>query len=150
MKEFKIFKLLLRTYDNLLNDIAKNNNLTLNELKILIFLKDNDKSPIAKNIVEGLGVTKSHISMSLCKLEENGYIVKTQDKNDRKKSNLSITSKSLPIIEKAKDVQKTIKHITIKGITSEEQQMLNTIFRKIANNLEEYNQLLIIRKENEK
>ena len=56
-------QVLKKIIDNPLNKISKKTGLTLNEVKVLLFLYENEKFDLASEIVEKLMVSKAHVSV---------------------------------------------------------------------------------------
>ncbi len=140
MNMLRNVELVMKVQDKLLNPIAKEYDLALQELKIMIFLKNSRECDIAQNIVKSLGLTKSHVSMSIASLEQKGYLEKTQDHSDKKKYHLKLTERSQDAVKAGLDVQKRIKKIMMEGITPNELQVLADVTKKMLDNLEKYSQ----------
>ena len=77
-------QVLKKVMDNLLYDVSKKTDLTVNEIRVLLFLYQNEKCDIASSIVENLMISKSHVSASVENLKNKEYIKKIQDIKDRK------------------------------------------------------------------
>lgn len=132
LKNTQVFK---KIYDNLLNEIAKKYELTTNELKILLFLQESQENDIARDIVNTLMLSKSHVSMSVDFLEKKKYLERLQDEKDKKKYHLKITNKANVIIEDVNKKQEELKEILYKGISQEEIKTMNSIIEKMRNNI---------------
>lgn len=134
LKNIQIFK---KAYENMLNEISKKYELTNNEVKILLFLNKNEDTDIAKDIVDMLILSKSHVSMSVESLEKKGYLQKVQDDLDKKKQHLKITDKALEIIHDADRREECFFEKMYDGITDEEKNTINSIFEKMYNNIKD-------------
>lgn len=58
-------QVLKKIIDNPLNKIAKETNLTVNEIRVILFLYENEKLDLASEIVEKLMISKAHVSVSV-------------------------------------------------------------------------------------
>lgn len=134
LKNIQIFK---KAYENMLNKISRKYELTNNEVKILLFLNKNDDTDIAKDIVDMLILSKSHVSMSVESLVKKGYLQKVQYDENKKKQHLKITSKALKIINDADRREESFFEKMYNGITEEEKNTINAIFEKMYNNIKD-------------
>lgn len=112
-------------------------NLTFNELIIMIYLNENEKNT-AKDIVDELLLTKSHVSTSIERLVNNGYIIRKQNVHDKKKINLNLTEKANKILEEAENKKHELKKIILEGLTEEEKIVGEKLFLKMCNNIKKY------------
>jgi DNA-binding MarR family transcriptional regulator len=115
--------------------IRKKYNLTMNEVIVLLYLIKNDKKDTAKDIVEDIMITKSHISKSVDSLVNKNIITRIPDNIDKKIVHLQIIDKTSQLV---KDITKTNRQINkkiTKGITDEELYTLEKVFIKIKDNI---------------
>lgn len=137
MSLFEDLRVLNKRIDKPLDKIAKETNLTLNEVRVLLFLYENEKYDIASDIVEKLMISKAHVSTSVEKLLHKGYIEKIQDKENKKKFHLKITSHSKPILDLLDVEEAKIKKILGKNVTKEEFEIFTNTIKKIIQNMQE-------------
>ncbi len=78
-------QVLKKIIDNLFSKVSKKTDLTINEIRVLLFLYQNKDLDIASSIVENLMISKSYVSSSVEALNNKNYINKIQDSKDRKK-----------------------------------------------------------------
>lgn len=128
-------EILIKASDKFLDKIAKEYSLTLIELKIIIFLHENEDNNLAKDITKYLGTTKSLISMSVSSLINKKMLTKKIDDFDKKKIRLFLTDKTGEIINKANIEKMKIKDIILHGITKEEIEEMNSILKKMSDNI---------------
>ncbi len=89
---------LTAVHRNLLRRFAAEEGLQLAHVEILQYLSIcNRYSDSTQAISEYLGQTKGSISQSLGHLEDNGFIKKTQDKNDKRIFHVSISIKGVAV-----------------------------------------------------
>ncbi|MGN1164271.1 MAG: MarR family winged helix-turn-helix transcriptional regulator, partial [Candidatus Ornithospirochaeta sp.] len=86
---FYLYRLGIRLYDQIAEPVAKRHGLSYMEFVVLMFLANNSEIKKASDVVEGLGIAKSHVSLSLSALEEKGLVERKEDEKDRRASILS-------------------------------------------------------------
>ena len=92
-------QVLKKAMDNLFYKVSKKTDLAVNEIRLLLFLHQNKELDIASEIVENLMISKSHVSYTVEKLKNKGYIIKVQDEKDKKKFHLKLTEKADNILK---------------------------------------------------
>ena len=137
MKLLNKAQIIKKLYSNVFERIALKHNITANEVLILTFLKDDFDQDMATDIVNNLMISKSHVSLSVNNLEKEGYIVKRQDINDKKKVHLEITENAKPILDEIEKEQNRLYEVIFKGINDEEKEVLGLVLQKICNNINE-------------
>lgn len=120
--------------DNLFYKVSKRTDLAVNEIRLLLFLHQNKELDIASEIVENLMISKSHVSYTVEKLKNKGYIIKVQDEKDKKKFHLKLTEKADNILKIIKSEQNKLNDISFKDITENEKKQFIQTFNKILNN----------------
>ena len=84
----KMIHSMKKLYDHLCLHVMKKYQMTRSELDILLFLYNNPTFDSAKDIVEQRGLSKSHASMGIEKLIQDGYLKAIVDEHDKRKSHL--------------------------------------------------------------
>lgn len=125
---------LKKAMDNLFYKVSKKTDLAVNEIRLLLFLHQNKELDIASEIVENLMISKSHVSYTVEKLKNKGYIIKVQDEKDKKKFHLKLTEKADNILKIIKSEQNKLNDISFKDITENEKKQFIQTFNKILNN----------------
>ena len=125
---------LKKAMDNLFYKVSKRTDLAVNEIRLLLFLHQNKELDIASEIVENLMISKSHVSYTVEKLKNKGYIIKVQDEKDKKKFHLKLTEKADNILKIIKSEQNKLNDISFKDITENEKKQFIQTFNKILNN----------------
>lgn len=127
-------QVLKKAMDNLFYKVSKRTDLAVNEIRLLLFLHQNKELDIASEIVENLMISKSHVSYTVEKLKNKGYIIKVQDEKDKKKFHLKLTEKADNILKIIKSEQNKLNYISFKDITENEKKQFIQTFNKILNN----------------
>ena len=134
MKFLEDIQVLKKAMDNLFYKVSKKTDLAVNEVRLLLFLHQNKELDIASEIVENLMISKSHVSYTVEKLKNKGYIIKVQDEKDKKKFHLKLTEKADNILKIIKSEQNKLNDISFKDITENEKKQFIQTFNKILNN----------------
>ncbi len=125
-------------YGLLSSRICDQYGLTQMEYDILMFLHNNPQHNTAAEIVKIRKSTKSHVSTSLKKLENKGFIERIQSEDNKKHIEIVLLDKAELIVEAGINVQKQFAQNVLSGLTEEETHMCIKVFNKICNNAEEY------------
>lgn len=125
-------------YELLSSRICDQYGLTQMEYDILMFLHNNPQHNTAAEIVKIRKSTKSHVSTSLKKLENKGFIERIQSEDNKKHIEIVLRDKAELIVEAGINVQKQFAQNVLSGLTEEETHMCIKVFNKICNNVEEY------------
>lgn len=127
---------LKKIYAMLIKPIMQTYHVTQNELDVLLFLVNNAPLDTAKDITELRSLAKSQVCKSIESLSKRGFLSTEQDETDRRCIHLKVLPPAYPIVTHSQQAQKTFLRSLYNGITQEEQQMLEQIFHKIAQNVE--------------
>ena len=131
LENTQVFKKLI---DTSFLKISKETNLTVNEIRVLLFLYQNEKLDIASDIVEKLMISKSHISFSVESLKNKGYIEKVLDTQNKKKLHLKLTNKAEKIVNLLDNEQNKLKDTLLQNIDEQEKKQFKDTFEKILKN----------------
>ena len=97
-----------KMYDNSYDDLRKKYGLTMNEIMLLLYLDKHQMKNTAKEIVDDLMTTKSHISKSIDSLTKDNIIIRIQDEYDRKVIRLFINKNADYILNDLRQREKLI------------------------------------------
>lgn len=125
---------LKKIIDNPLNKVAKITNLTVNEIRVLLFLYENEKFDIASDIVERLMVSKAHVSVSVESLVNKKYIERVQDTKDKKKFHLKLTHNADIILKLLDEELEKLKSSLLRGISVKDREIFVNSLKKIIQN----------------
>ena len=108
------------------------------EYDILMFLHNNPQLNTAAEIVKIRKSTKSHVSTSLKKLENRGFVKRIQSEDNKKHIEIVLLDKAEVIVKAGINAQKQFAKDVLSGLTEEEKHMCIDVFDKICNNAEKY------------
>lgn len=124
-----------KIYEKIFNPISKSYGLTKMEIEVLLFLESYKSYDTAKDIVELKLFAKSHVSKAIDSLAKKGYVYEKIDDHDRRSIHLKISDNASQILEEAKKLHHQLKEIIYKGISLEEKRVMESVAKKIANNI---------------
>ena len=101
---------------------------------VLLFLANNEKYKKASDIVEILGIAKSHVSMTILSLEERGLLERTMDPCDKRSSILELKNTEA-IVEEGRKAQNRFMDILLYGLDEKEVMDTKKSFEKIEENI---------------
>lgn len=125
-------------YELLSGEVCDRYELTQMEYDILMFLHNNPQLNTAAEIVKIRKSTKSHVSTSLKKLENRGFVKRIQSEDNKKHIEIVLLDRAALIVEAGLNVQKQFAQDVLSGLTKEERHMCIKVFDKICNNAEEH------------
>lgn len=105
------------------------------EVDVMLFLANNPQFDTAAEIVSIRKIAKSHVSLAVSRLTERGYLEKSRDCRDRKKSHLLITKKASSMVKDAQKFQSEFREQMLTGFSKEERALLQDFTRRISRNL---------------
>lgn len=126
---------LRRAYIRRMDPICEKYRLTRNELVVIHYLSENPERNRAADIVTFRGMAKSHVSMSISQLEQQGKICRHSDPEDRRTVQLELTAAALPIAEEARQVFAELEAQIYDGVTPEEWEAFQSFARKVSGNI---------------
>ena len=125
-------------YELLSGEVCDRYELTQMEYDILMFLHNNPQLNTAAEIVKIRKSTKSHVSTSLKKLENRGFVKRIQSEDNKKHIEIVLLDRAALIVEAGLNAQKQFAQDVLSGLTKEERHMCIKVFDKICNNAEEH------------
>ena len=121
-------------YELLSGEVCDRYELTQMEYDILMFLHNNPQLNTAAEIVKIRKSTKSHVSTSLKKLENRGFVKRIQSEDNKKHIEIVLLDRAALIVEAGLNAQKQFAQDVLSGLTKEERHMCIKVFDKICNN----------------
>ncbi|MCM1083892.1 MAG: MarR family winged helix-turn-helix transcriptional regulator [Clostridium sp.] len=118
-----------------LETVMKKYDLRKIDMDIIIYLATYKDMRTAKDIASMEIFTKGHISQSIKRLKERGYITVSQDENDLRMQNLEISESTNAIIKEVCTIKEALEKSVFDGVTEEEMETMKTVFRKICSNI---------------
>ena len=107
------------------------------ELEILLFLYHSPCGDTAKDIVEEKNLSKAHISKSVDNLRAKGFVVLTEDENDRRKRHIELTQKAEEAAKEMLEIHNDCRRIIMRYVTEEEKTVMDCVMQKMLRSLDE-------------
>ena len=124
----------LKLYDKVSLPVRDKFGLTFMEFIVIMFLANNREYKKASDIVEVLGIAKSHVSMTILSLEERGLLERTMDPCDKRSSILELKNTEA-IVEEGRKAQNRFMDILLDGLDEKELMDTKKSFEKIEENI---------------
>ena len=124
-----------KSYSKLLEPLCQEWELTRNELDVILFLYNNPEYDRATDIVFHRGIAKSHVSLSVARLEEKGLIQRRFSQQDRRTVHLELRDQGRSIAAQARERQLAYFSALYQGISPEELEIWKNIMVKVRNNI---------------
>ena len=124
----------LNLYDKVSLPVRDKFGLTFMEFTVIMFLANNREYKKASDIVEVLGIAKSHVSMTILSLEERGLLERTMDPCDKRSSILDLKNTEA-IVEEGRKAQNRFMDILLDGLDEKELMDTKKSFEKIEENI---------------
>ena len=128
------FRQALNLYHKVSLPVRDKFGLTFMEFIVIMFLANNREYKKASDIVEVLGIAKSHVSMTILSLEERGLLERTMDPCDKRSSILELKNTEA-IVEEGRKVQNRFMEILLDGLDKKEVMDTKKSFEKIEENI---------------
>lgn len=91
-------------------------------LDILLFLANNPEYTTARDIVEVRSIKANLVSQHVDRMVREGYLCRKEVQGDRRKRDLSLTEKAIPIIEAGRRMQTDFFETLFHGISEGEKR----------------------------
>ena len=124
----------LNLYDKVSLPVREKYDLAFMEFIVIMFLATNREYKQASDIVEVLGIAKSHVSMTILSLEERGLLERTMDPCDKRSSILELKNTEA-IVEEGRKAQNRFMDILLDGLDEKELMDTKKSFEKIEENI---------------
>ncbi len=118
-----------------LENVMKKYDLRKIDMDIIICLATYKDMRTAKDIASMEVFTKGHISQSIKRLRERGYITVSQDENDMRMQNLEVSESTKAIINEVSAIKDALEKSVFDGVTEQELETMKEVFRKICGNI---------------
>lgn len=118
-----------------LENVMKKYDLRKIDMDIIICVATYKDMRTAKDIASMEVFTKGHISQSIKRLRERGYITVSQDENDMRMQNLDVSESTKSIIKEVLAIKEELEKSVFDGVTEEEIEIMKEVFRKICSNI---------------
>lgn len=108
--------------------------LSLIEANIISFLYNNPGKDTAGDIVELRMLSKGNVSQGVELLAGKGFLLRSQDKEDRRKVHLRLSDAVQPVTEELKLEKQKFQEALFDGFTEEDKKMLEELNRRVMEN----------------
>ena len=88
-----------------------------------------------EEIAETLKIDKGTTARALKKLEEQGFVTRIKDENDKRSNNIYLNDKAKDVREGVLDVLNDWNKEITKSLTEEEEEMLKSLLEKVCKNI---------------
>lgn len=123
-------KYTLRQFAPLLQETG----LSMRELYVLLFLRNNPGYDTARDITELRGMVKSQVSQAVEVLADRGLLSRQSDPEDRRLVHLILTESGQALGQSAQRLQSACYARLLQGFTPEEEACLETLLEKVLAN----------------
>lgn len=124
-----------RVYRHKLTTKFRENNVDLSlGLYIIMFQIDLNEAVTQQFLADHLQKDKSIVMRQIKSLIEKGYVVRTWNKQDKRKKNLVLTPAGQEILELTRALARNVTEELFAGITEEEQYIFERVIQKIMKN----------------
>ena len=118
----ELTKKIMAAYKAAQKKVCKAWNVPEVSLDILLFLANNPEYTTARDIVEVRSIKANLVSQHVDRMVREGYLCRKEVQGDRRKRDLSLTEKAMPIIEAGRRMQTDFFETLFHGISEEEKR----------------------------
>ena len=105
-------------------------------LDILLFLANNPEYTTARDIVEVRSIKANLVSQHVDRMVREGYLCRKEVQGDRRKRDLSLTEKAMPIVEAGRKMQTDFFETLFHGVSEGEKQAFFEIMDRMSRNMD--------------
>lgn len=124
-----------KDYQKIVNELSEEFRLKPVQIDILLFLANNPEYKTAQAIVGVRKIAKSHASLAIKELCDQGYLEKVINPNNKKENLLMILEKSNTVINNGQNRQMDFFEKVFKGLNSNQLTQLNRSISIMTSNL---------------
>lgn len=122
-------------YSRVMDPVCEQWNLTRNEMDVILFLYNNPAYDRASDVAARRGMAKSHVSLSVSKLEEKGLLRRRADAGDRRTVHLELVGRAREIALQGRSAQTEFFGRIYEGLTVEEIAAWSRVVEKVSENI---------------
>ena len=123
-----------RVFAQRISPVLERCELTMGEIRVLLFLANNPGCDTARDVVMVRGLGKSQVSQAVELLVGKGFLARSPSQRDRRIVHLAITEAGWPAAREAQAVQARCGRALVDGLTPEELETLRGILEKMVAN----------------
>lgn len=125
---------IIQSYRHAMKPLAVKYKISPSMIAILMFLGNNPQCKHSKDIVEFRGIKANLVSMSLEKMEKEGYVTLQINPKDRREKTIQLTDRAMMIFLEGKQLQSEFFRKIFKGVSEEEIDVFMKVVRQIDEN----------------
>lgn len=122
-------------YEEFLTPLAKQIDMPVRAVGILLYLANNPSANTAKDICQNLFMKQGIVSFHVDNLVKAGYLERRAAQGDRRVTKLVCTHKSRSIICRGRELQKTFLENLTRGVSPENMEILKNCFDIFEENI---------------
>lgn len=108
--------------------------MNLKQVAMLSQLRDQGELP-QNTLCDMMGTTQNTVVTWLNELEDNGYVSRVRDPDDRRKHNVALTAKGSEQLEHAESELRRLEDEALTGLTADERTQLRRLLAKALESL---------------
>ena len=126
----------MKAYEASCKQFCRETGLTQTALDVLLFLANNPEFDNACDIVSHLGFKATHVSASVDRLVELGFVRRDAVLGDRRKFSLVVTDKAGDVVEAARALRKDFHCRVTQGVTPDDAATFMRIIHRVSQNID--------------
>lgn len=124
-------------YTNVCKPLCHTLNIPQTAFDILMFFANNPSYQTARDVVEIRKIKANLVSVNVERLVKEGYLVREELSNDRRKTRLICTQKAQPIIEQGRALQQTFFENLFENVSPEQRENFFKTVDQMSANLDD-------------
>lgn len=125
-----------KVIDENVSEVQEKYGLCKIDFQILLYL-DNSEGKDTASDINDLGIfTKGHISQSISRLEQRGFVDPFRDENDKRFIHLAVTPRAQPAIAEVKEALENAQKTFFKDFSATDMKQMDDYFVLITKNIE--------------
>ena len=125
-------------YEKMVLPVCEKYGLTYMEFTVLLFIANNPQYDTATQIVKYRHLAKSHVSMSIRSLQEQGLILGEYRGGNHRTIHLNVSDNAIGVIEDGRMAQNRFCEILFAGFSKKEMEKLQQFTEHVSRNIKEY------------
>ncbi len=127
----------IKLHESMLKQVCLKYELSLLEANIVSFLYNNPGKDTAADIVELRMLSKGNVSQGVELLVKKGFLLRYQDKEDRRKVHLKLSQKAKPVTDAVELKKQQFHEELFSGFTEEDKKLLEELSQRVMENTKE-------------
>lgn len=123
-------------YDSVCKPLCNRYGITKTGFDILMFLGNNPEYNMASQIVEIRKIKANLVSVNVDKLVKEGYLERCSVENDRRKTQLNLCDKAMPLVKEGQQLQNQFLDSLMNETSKEERETFMKVLQTMSGNLD--------------